>query len=118
VIHNFSAAERLAATTSLRRWTKTEVEYFSHLNEDEEYMELEISRVNLLDTLERTKRSSFRVSILGYVAIGFGLALGDDLLANIGWAISGISLVVWIVAISMSRMLSPRIPFELMETDE
>lgn len=118
VIHNFAAAEQLAATNSLRRWTKTEIEYFSHLNEDEEYMELEISRVNLLDTLERTKRSSFRVSIVGYIAIAFGLALGDDLLANIGWAVSGISLVVWIVTISMSRMLSPRIPFELMETDE
>lgn len=118
VIHNFAAAEQLAATSSLRRWTQSEIDYFSHLNEDEEYMELEISRVNLLDTLDRTKRSSFRVNIFGFLAIALGLTLGDDLVANIGWAVSGISLMVWIVTMLMKRMLSPRIPFELMETDE
>ncbi len=118
VIHNFSAAEQVAATNSLRRWTKTEVDYFSHLNEDEEYMELEISRVNLLDTLDRTKRSSFRLNTVGFVAIAFGLALGDDLVANIGWAVSGVSLAIWTVTILLTRMLSPRIPFELMETED
>ncbi len=118
VIHNFAAAEQHAGTNSLKRWTQSEIDYFSHLNEDEEYMELEISRVNLLDTLDRTKRSSFRVNMFGFLAIGLGLTLGDDLVANIGWAVSGISLTVWTVTILMSRMLSPRIPFELMETDE
>ena len=118
VIHNFAAAEQLAATNSLRRWTKAEIDYFSHLNEDEEYMELEISRVNLLDTLDRTKRSSFRITLVGFLAIGLGLTIGDDLVANIGWAVSTVSLVLWVVTMMMSRMLSPRIPFELMETDE
>ena len=118
VIHNFSAAEQLAASSSLRRWTKTEVEYFSHLNSDEEYLELEISRVNLLDSLERTKRSSFRVALFGFVVIGLGLALGDGLTTNIGWAVSGLSVIVWVVMILMVRMLSPRIPFELVETDD
>jgi tetratricopeptide (TPR) repeat protein len=118
VIHNFAAAEQLAATNSLRRWTQAEVDYFSHLNEDDEYMELEISRVNLLDTLDRTRRSSFRINAFGFLGIAFGLAVGDDLVANISWAVSGVSLTVWIVTIVMTRMLSPRIPFELMETDE
>ena len=118
VIHNFAAAEQLATTRSLRRWTQAEIDYFSHLNEDEEYMELEISRVNLLDTLERTKRSSFRINILGFFAIALGLALGDALITDIGWTVSGVSVLVWIVAIVMTRMLSPRIPFELMETEE
>jgi len=118
VIHNFSAAERLAATNSLRRWTKTEVDYFSHLNDDEEYMELEISRVNLLDTLDRTQRSSVRVALVGLVVITLGIAFEDGLIANIGWTVSGVSLLLWIVTMLMKRMLSPRIPFELMETDE
>jgi hypothetical protein len=118
VIHNFAGAERTASTNSLRRWTRTEVNYFSHLNEDEEYMDLEISRVNLLDTLDRTRRSSVRVVLLGFVVIGLGLVVGDDLISNIGWAVSGISILLWIVMILMARMLAPRIPFELMETDE
>lgn len=118
VIHNFAAAEQIASTSALRRWTRSEVAYFSHLNEDEEYMELEISRINLLDTLERTRSSSVRISLLGFLAIGLGLVLDDSLVANIGWAVSGLSLLVWISAILLTRMLSPRIPFELMENDE
>jgi tetratricopeptide (TPR) repeat protein len=118
VIHNFAAAQEFAATTSLRRWTRSEVEYFSHLNEDEEYMELEISRVNLLDTLDRTRKSAVRILLMGLIVILLGLTLGDLLVANIGWAISGISLLLWIVMVVMMRMLAPRIPFELMETDE
>ncbi len=118
VIHNFAAANEVAKTHALKRWTRTEVEYFSHLNADEEYMELEISRVNLLDTLDRTKRSSVRVALLGSLAIVLGIALGDNLIANIGWAISGVSLTLWIVTILMGKMLSPRIPFELMASDD
>ena len=118
VIHNFAAAEQLAATSSLKRWTRSEVEYFSHLNEDEEYMELEISRINLLDTLDRLRRSTFRFALLGIVVIILGMAMPNDLVANVGWAISAISLIIWIVTMLMSRMLAPRIPFELMEADE
>ena len=118
VIHNFAAAEQLAATSSLKRWTRSEVEYFSHLNEDEEYMELEISRINLLDTLDRLRRSTFRFALLGIVVIVLGMAMPNDLAANVGWAISAISLIIWIVTMLMSRMLAPRIPFELMEADE
>ena len=118
VIHNFAAAEQLAETSSLKRWTRSEVEYFSHLNEDEEYMELEIGRINLLDRLDRVRRSRFRCAFLGIVVIALGIARANDLITNVGWAISGISLVVWIVTLLMSRMLAPRIPFELMEADE
>ncbi|MFL6469078.1 MAG: tetratricopeptide repeat protein, partial [Pyrinomonadaceae bacterium] len=46
VVHNFSAANRIAGTAALRRWTSAEAEYFSKLSEDDEYMELEVSRLN------------------------------------------------------------------------
>ncbi len=118
VIHNFSAANQLAETDALRRWTKTEVDYFSHLHSDEEYMELEISRINLLDTLDKTKRSSVKVVGVGFVVIAVGILFDDSVIANVGWAVSGVSLMVWIVMILMGKMLSPRIPFDLMESDE
>ncbi len=56
--------------------------------------------------------------MVGFVAIALGLALGDDLVANIGWAVSGVSLAIWTATIVLTRMLSPRIPFELMETED
>lgn len=117
VIHNFALAHKLAATNSLKRWTQTEIDYFTHLNSDDEYMELEISRVNLLETLGRTRRAALRVSSIGWGAIVFGILIEDSIVADIGWTVSGISLLVWIVMIVMIKMLSPRIPFELLETE-
>ena len=55
VIHHFSTANRVSETPALRRWTRGEVAYFSNLNNDDEYLEMEISRVNLLETLDTLK---------------------------------------------------------------
>src|SRR5688572_28470557 len=96
VIHNFSAANEVAETTALRRWTKTEVDYFSHLNSSEEYMELEISRVNLVDTLEKLRRSSIKLTSVGFVIIAAGLLVEDHLIANVGWTVSGITMALWL----------------------
>jgi len=117
VIHNFSAANEVAATTALRRWSKTEVDYFSHLNSNDEYMELEISRVNLVDTLERIRRSSVRLTFIGFVLIAAGLLVDDYVIANVGWTVAGVTLAVWLGVRLVAKMLSPRIPFELMEDD-
>ena len=118
VIHNFSTAYRLAETNALRRWTESEAEYFSRLNTDEEYMDLEISRVNLLETLERAKKTAFRIFFFGFPAIIVGLTLFDDLIANIGWAISSIALVVWCGLMISQKILSARIPFELLDDED
>lgn len=115
VIHNFSSANEYADSTALKRWTRDEVEYFSRLNSDEEYMELEISRVNLLDTLVRIRRSSMRICLLGIPVILLGLFLDDALIANLGWAVSLIASLVWIVINIGRRTLDARIPFELVE---
>ena len=86
VIHHFTAASRIAETPALRRWTKGEAEYFSRLNSDDEYMEMEISRVNLLETFENSKKTALRIASLASPAVIAGLLLDDDLIANIGWA--------------------------------
>jgi tetratricopeptide (TPR) repeat protein len=113
VIHNFTAASESAGTPALRRWTRQELEYFSRLNDDEEYMELEISRLNLLDTLESVKRSALRIAIVGFPVIVIGLLVGDDLIANIGWAVSLVSFTIWAAMILGINMLSARIPYDL-----
>lgn len=118
VIHNFSAANRLAATNSLRRWTDGEVEYFSRLNADEEYMELEVSRVNLIDSLIRARGNALRVTGIGLPIIIGGVILQYDLVANIGWAISGVAIIAWVVMSIMERMLDSRIPLDMVESAE
>ena len=118
VIHNFAAADRVAETPALRRWARNEAEYFSNLNSNDEYMEMEISRVNLLDALERSKRTALRISSIAFPAVVVGLFFEDELITNIGWAVSTISLIIWAGLILAARMFARRIPFELIETDE
>ncbi len=118
VIHQFSTANRLATTPSLRRWTRGEADYFSSLNSDEEYMELEIGRVNMLETLERSKRTTLNITFLSFPLIAVGLFFDDPLVANIGWAASTVSLMIWTGLVISARMLSHRIPYALVESGD
>ena len=118
VIHHFSNATRLAETPSLRRWSRSEAEYFSNLNSDEEYMELEVSRVNMLETVERSKKTALRIVLIAFPVIVAGAIFDDTLVANIGWAVSTVAIMIWIGLGVTARMLSQRIPYELIETDE
>ena len=118
VIHHFSTANRVAETPSLRRWSKGEAEYFSNLNSDEEYMELEIGRVNLLETVETSKKTTLRITFLALPTIIFGVLFEDSLIANIGWAVSTVSLQIWTGMILSGHLLAQRIPYHMIETDE
>jgi len=118
VIHHFSTANRLAATPSLRRWTRAEAEYFSRLNSDDEYMEMEVGRVNLLETFENVKRTALRLTFLGFPAIFIGIIGEDDLVANLGWGISTVTLVIWTSLTVASRLFSARIPYELLDQED
>ncbi len=117
VIHNFSAASRLAETPALRRWSNGEVEYFSRLNNDDEYMEMEIGRVNLLDALDRWKRTVLRLAFIGFPVIAVGLVYDDAVIANSGWTLSAASLALWTLIMLGRRVFAPRISMDLIEED-
>lgn len=118
VIHHFSAANRVAETPSLRRWSKNEADYFAQLNSDADYMELEISRVNLLETVERSKKTALRITLTALPAVFVGVIFDDDLIANIGWAVSGVAILVWTGLVITAGMLATRIPYDLVESDD
>ncbi len=77
--------------------------------------EMEVSRVNLLDALETLKKISLRIAFTGFPVIAVGLVFEDGFVANIGWAVSSVSLFIWTAMILIGKMLSSRIPIELME---
>ena len=118
VIHHFSTANRISETPALRRWTRGEVDYFSNLNNDDEYLEMEIGRVEMLESLDSLKRSSLRIALFGFPAIMIGLLVDDTLIANIGWSISAIALIIWTGMNVGVKLLAPRIPYDLLETDD
>lgn len=118
VIHHFSTANRLAAVPALRRWSRGEADYFARLNDNDEYMDLEISRVNLLETMESAQKTTLRIGGWGIPTILIGILFEDSLVADIGWAVASVSLVVWIGLVVGCRMMSRRIPFELVENQD
>lgn len=118
VIHQFSTANRVAETTALRRYTSGEAEYFAHLNNDDEYMELEVGRVNLLGSLESAKSTVLQIAAFGFAPLILGLVVEDELFARIGWAVTAISLLIWTGLIVSVRSLSTRIPYDLVESDD
>lgn len=118
VIHHFSSATSTADTRSLKRWSANEASYFTNLNSDEEYMELEVSRINMLATIESLRRTALRVVIFGFPLIAAGLIFEDTFVTNIGWAISSVAIATWVGMLMSAKMFERRIPYELMESDD
>ena len=81
-------------------------------------MELEIGRVSMLETIERSKRTTLRIALYAFPLIAAGIFFEDALVANIGWAISSVSLIIWAGLIVGHRMMSQRIPYQLMESED
>lgn len=117
VIQQFAVANRLAESPALRRWTQNEIDYFSRLNQDNEYMEMEISRVNLLENLERAKKTCLQIALLSFPAIVIGVTMEEATMANVGWAISVLALAVWLASTVGVNIFSTRIPLDF-ENDE
>lgn len=109
VVHNLGAASKLASSPGARRWSIAEADYFSRLNNDVDYMELELGRVNLLDSLVRWRRFVFRLCMLGLPVIVLGVYLGDSTVTNAGWTLSVLSLVLWVLIQLALRAFTPRI---------
>jgi Cytochrome c biogenesis factor len=109
VIHHYATAISFAETQTLQRWARFEAEYFSRLNTDEKYLEREISRISRLESILRGKRMALRLALVGFGTIIFGI-LFDDLIANIGWTVSAVSLLVWVGLIMSANLLTERSP--------
>jgi len=117
VIHHFSNARRIAQTPALKRWTKGESEYFFKLNADEDYMELEISRVNMLENLEKTQKTCLMIVFCGFPLTIFGVMFNENLIANLGWAISLIAVFIWVIMILSRHFLAARMPPDFEDED-
>jgi tetratricopeptide (TPR) repeat protein len=109
VIHNLSQAVDSASLPELRRWAKTEYQYFTRLYEDEDYTELELSRISLLERAEWVHRRSPILIISGLALIGIGLIYDSSSAANAGWVIVFIALAIWNLSSIATKALSRRL---------
>jgi tetratricopeptide (TPR) repeat protein len=110
VIHHYQAATRIAPDEAAARYTRREADYYALLNDDDEYLEAELKRINWLQTLQTVRRWSARImltSVLLAIGGAYVGGAGDDLSA-IGWSLTSSSLVAWVCTHSLSKLLSRR----------
>lgn len=109
VIHHFTTAVGFADTKALKKWAQSETEYFSRLNENENYLDAEVKRLSRLENIERGKKMSLRLAVFGLLTILFGI-FTDNLVVNIGWACTGVSLMIWAGLIMSHNLMNERSP--------
>jgi tetratricopeptide (TPR) repeat protein len=118
VVHHFSTALRAAKNNALKEWTQDEIDYFMRLNNDEDYMDVEIRRINLLETVQRNKAITMRISLFGFAVIIFGLFSDEKLIANIGWSVTAAAMLIWIGLMIGGKILADRFPASEEHDDE
>ncbi len=117
VVHHFSTAIRNAKDSALKNWAQEEANYFLLLNNDEDYMEAEMTRINWLEGTRTGKSMMVRLAIGGVLTIAIGSFL-DETIATLGWSATTISLGLWFGLNTFNKILSVRCPKEITEIDD
>jgi tetratricopeptide (TPR) repeat protein len=107
VIHHYNGAARLVTDEPSGRFARREAEYYSTLNEDDNYLASELRRFGLLQHIQRARKLSVRLTLTSLLVLLAGVTL-DDILATLGWSLASISIVAWIVITLAGRLLSHR----------
>lgn len=110
VIHHFASATHFAESSALKTWASKEKEYFAALSDNDRYMESEIRRINMLESMEKGKRLSMRFALMGMAIVIYGVTFDSEAIANSGWAISSVSLLIWVGMIMSKNIMSERNP--------
>ncbi|HYY59584.1 MAG TPA: hypothetical protein VE842_19805 [Pyrinomonadaceae bacterium] len=107
VIHHYDAATRIAADRALSRLARRESDYYSRLNEDDEYLATELRRINWLQSIFRARRIAARVTFASLLLALLGGSI-DEAIADVGWSLASSALVCWVGVALMNRLLTPR----------
>lgn len=107
VIHHYNDAVRIAPDKPSARLARRESEYYSRLNNDEDYLAAEVRRMNWLEAAGRIQRLTARVSFASLLVALVGSSL-DQFVGGIGWAIASSSIIAWSGSLVVRRLLSTR----------
>lgn len=107
VIHHYNDAVRIAPDKPSARLARREAQYYSQLNNDEDYLAAEVRRMNWLEAAGRVQRLTARVSFGALLVALIGSSL-EQFFAGIAWAVASSSIVAWSGALVVRRLLSSR----------
>jgi len=107
VIHQYRDAAHQASEKALIRYARREADYYVRLNDDDDYLSAELSRINWLQTLTRGRLLAARVTN-GSILVALIGTYADQAIAGVGWALASSSLVAWLGSLLAGKFLSAR----------
>jgi len=110
VIHHYNDAARIAADESLRRFARRESDYYSRLNDDEEYLVSELRRINWLQNSQKVQRLAARASFACILVALVGPYLSPAAGA-MGLAFATSAVAAWAGTLLAVKFLKPRRKF-------
>lgn len=111
VIHHYRDAARMASDQASAGMARREADYYSRLNDDDDYLSAELRRMNWLEGAGRIQQFSARVSFAAlFVALTGSFV--DQIVAGVGWAVASSSVMGWSAAVVLKKVLGRRRGFE------
>lgn len=107
VIHHYNDAARIAPDKATARLARRESDYYSCLNNDEDYLAAELRRMNWLEGAGRVQRLTARVSFAAILIALLGSSF-DQMVAGLGWALASSSIIGWSGSLIIRRFLMSR----------
>ena len=107
VIHHYHDATRVAPDQASARMARREADYYSRLNDDDDYLSSELRRMNWLEGAGRVQRLAARVSF-GALLIALTGSFFDQVVTSVGWALASSSIIGWTGALIVRKLLIAR----------
>jgi tetratricopeptide (TPR) repeat protein len=107
VIHHFAASAAVAPDAALTNFAQREIDYYSQLNQDDEYLSKELRRVSWLQNVLNARRLTTRLTAAGLSLVLFGSVVYETITV-IGWAVATTALIAWCGLMFSGRLLSHR----------
>ena len=107
VIHHYNDAARTAPDKATARLARREADYYTRLNNDDDYLAAELRRMNWLEGANRVQQLTARVSFAALLIALIGPSV-DQVVAGLGWALASSSIIAWSGSLIIRKLLAAR----------
>jgi tetratricopeptide (TPR) repeat protein len=107
VIHQYGDAARAASDQALSRHARREADYYSRLNDDDDYLASELWRINFLQHALKIRRLAARVTNAS-ILVALVVPYFDWTVAGLCWSLASSALIAWILSLVAIKLLAKR----------
>jgi hypothetical protein len=107
VINQYRDASMAASDKALIDYARREADYYAQLNEDDDYLNSELRRINWLQHSLRIRRLAARVTNAS-ILVALVATYVDSSFAGICWSLASSSLLAWILSLFGIKFLGQR----------